>query len=266
MTDDLESRVRRLEDRALISEVVTRPSGAEMIEITNPTGLPVDLSDYLVSDSHLYYKVTTNEFTTASGSDFAARFPSGSIIMPGQYVVMTVGNASGGAVSFEATYGKKPDFELRPTANGAVDDPLVPNMSPAQPAPSIGATSSLTDSGEPVVLFFYRTGPLVSDVDYLFFGAPTAANPAIFKTGVAVDGSSYLDETPSVSQHPVAAPAEGGSLQRCGYAEAHETAAGGNGLTGHDETSEDATRTFVLSSDAGDRTPGGPSPPALCAR
>jgi len=103
-----------------------------------------------LSDSHLYYKIASGTFTTASGSDFAARFPEGFVIAPGQYVVVALGNASGGSVSFEATYGKRPDFELRPTANGATDDPTVPNMQPAQPGSSIGATAfSSAETGTP---------------------------------------------------------------------------------------------------------------------
>ena len=255
-----------LADHLLISEVVTRPIGAELIEITNPTRAAIDLSDYVLSDSHLYYKIATDEFTTASGSDFAARFPSGSVILPGQYVVMALANASGGSANFEATYGTKPDFELRPTANGAVDDPKVPNMSPAQPGPSIGATCSLTDGGEPIVLFFYRSGSLVYDADYLYFGAPTSANPVVDKTAVVVTGSTYHDDTAAAWQHPVAAPAEGGSIHRCVYAEVDETRFGGNGLTGHDETGENASETFVLGSTASERTPGAPAPPRLCNR
>jgi cysteine-rich repeat protein len=246
----------------LITEVVTRPSGAEMIEIANMGRFPAILSDYLLSDSHLYYKVATGTFTTASGSDFAARFPEGSTILPGQYVVVALANASGGSVSFESTYGKKPDFELRPTANGAADDPSVPNMSHAQSSSSIGATASLTDAGEPIVLFFYREGALVSDVDYVFFGVPSASNLVVDKTGIVVSGSAYADDTPASAQRPAGAPPEGGSLHRCVYAEASERLIGGNGATGHDETSENSQEAFAVATAT--RTPGGPPPPGLC--
>jgi cysteine-rich repeat protein len=244
----------------LVTEVVSRPSGAEMIEIANMGRFPVILSDYLLSDSHLYYKVASGSFTTASGSDFAARFPEGSAIAPGGYVVVALANASGGSASFEATYGRKPDFELRPTANGAAGDASVPDMEPAH-AGSIGATASLTDAGEPVVLFFWRTGPLVSDVDYVFFGAPSASNLVVDKTGIVVSGSAYADDTPASAQHAAAAPPEGGSLHRCVYAEAGERHAAGNGATGHDETSENAKDAFTV---ATGRTPGGPPPPDVC--
>jgi cysteine-rich repeat protein len=248
----------------LITEVVTRPNGAEMIEIANMGRFAAILSDYLLSDSHLYYKVPAGSFPTASGSDFAARFPEGFAIAPDRYVVVALANASGGSVSFEAIYGRKPDFELRPTANGADDDPSVPDMEPAH-AGSIGATASLTDAGEPVVLFFYRDGALVSDVDYLFFGAPSASNQVVDKTGVVVSGSAYVDDTPAPAQHAAGAPPEGGSLHRCVYAEASERLVRGNGVTGHDETSENAREAFAVSAPSSGRTPGGPPPPGVCA-
>jgi hypothetical protein len=167
-------------------------------------------------------------------------------------------------VSFEGTYGKKPDFELRPTANGALDDPEVPNMQPAQPGSSIGATTSLTDAGEPVVLFFYRGGAVVTDVDYVFFGAPSATNVVVDKTGVVATGSSYADDTPSSSQRPAPAPPDGGSLHRCIYAEVDEIPTNGNGWTGHDETSEDGKKAFAIAIAPNERTPGGPPPAGLC--
>jgi cysteine-rich repeat protein len=246
----------------LITEVVTRPAGAELIEIVNPTPFPIALSDYLLSDSHVYYEVATGTFTTASGTDFAARFPDGAVLEPGRYAVVALGNASGGSQSFAATYGKAPDFELRPTANQASDDTTVPNMVAA--GSSIGASASLTDGGEPVVLFSYRGGDLVSDVDYLFYGAPSASNPMIDKTGVVAGASTYLVDTPASAQHATAAPGEAGSIHRCVYAESHETSAHGNGIAGHDETSEDVAAAFAIGATTDARTPGGPPPSGLC--
>jgi len=176
---------------------------------------------------------------------------------------VALGNASGGTASFLATYGKAPDFELRPLANQAADDPTVPNMDAVAGA-SIGASASLTDGGEPVVLFFYRGGDLVSDVDYVFYGAPSTANQVVDKTGVVVASSGYRPDTVTAAQHPAVAPGEGASLHRCVYAEAGETVSFGNGISGHDETSEDARAAFVLGPLSTDRTPGGPPPPGVC--
>ena len=249
----------------LITEVVTRPAGAEFIEVTNPTTFTIALSDYLLSDSHLYYEIASGAFTTASGSDFAARFPDGAALEPGHYVVVALGNASGGSQSFAVTYGKAPDFELRPTANQASDDPTVPNMV-AVGGSSIGASASLTDGGEPIVLFSYRGGDLVSDVDYVFYGTPSTSNQMVDKTGVVAGASSYVADTPATAQHPIAAPSEGGSIHRCLYAESHETAAQGNGIAGHDETSEDVATSFRLGTSATERTPGLPPPVGVCVQ
>jgi hypothetical protein len=235
-----------------------------MIEIMNPTLGSISLSDYVLSDSHLYYKVASGTFTTASGSDFAARFPEGSTIDPGQYRVVALANASGGSSSFVATYGKLPDFEMRPSANGATDDPSVPNMRSAQVTSSIGASASLTDGGEPVILFRYEGGALVSDVDYLFYGAPSTSNPVVDKTGVAAGDSTYAPDTGAGEQHAIAAPGESGSIHRCFYAETGELRTGGNGLTGHDETSEDPRATFALGTATSERTPGSGPPPSVC--
>ena len=247
----------------LITEVVTRPAGAEFIEILNPSPFPVALADHMLSDSHRYYDVASGTFTTSSGSDFAARFPDGAVLEPGRHAVVALGNASGGLQSFTAAYGKAPDYELRPTANQADDDPTVPNMV-AVGGSSIGASASLTDGGEPVVLFSYRGGDLVSDVDYVFYGAPSTSNPPVDKTGVVAGGSVYRADTPANAQHALATPGENGSIHRCIYAEASETPAQGNGINGHDETSEDWTAAFAISAAAAERTPGGPPPPELC--
>ena len=240
----------------LIGEIVTRPSGGEMIAIVNPTSAAVDLSDYFISDSHLYYKIASSTFTTSSGSDFAARFPEGASIGAGERRVVALANASGAEMSFASFYGRKPDFELRPTANGAEDDPSVPNMRSAQASPSIGVNGSLTDGGEPVVLFVYRTGPRVFDVDYVFYGVKGAANPPVDKTSIAIDGGAderYADDTPAALQSVAAAPPEGSSLCRCKAAETGERATMGNGLSGHDETSEDVGAAFAIRPLRGDR-------------
>src|SRR5215471_4640036 len=214
----------------LISEIVTRPSGAEMIEIVNPTSLTVDLSNYWISDSHLYHQIASGGFSTASGSDFAARFPQGSQIGPGEYRTVSLANASGGSTSFADVYGRKPDFELRPTGHGAVNDGDVPDMLSADESASIGANASLTDAGEPVVLFFQSEGTRVYDVDYVFYGAVSSSNLVVDKS----DQAGYEADTPASLQAPAPAPGESGSLQRCDYAEGTERRAAGNGITGHD--------------------------------
>jgi cysteine-rich repeat protein len=251
-------------EHLLITEVVTRPNGAEMIEIVNPTRAVIDLSSYALSDNHLYYRVATGSFSTSSGSDFAARFPAGSFIAPGAYRTVALSNADGGSVSFRSVYGKKPDFELRPLANGAEDDPDVANMQSMTQPTSIGATASLTDAGEPIVLFFYRGGDRVEDVDYVVYGAASTANPVVDKTGIPAGASMYRPDTGAAAQSILPAPADGGALHRCSYAEPGEAGTIGNGLTGHDATAERLVEAFAVSAGSVLRTPGTPPPPGLC--
>jgi cysteine-rich repeat protein len=243
----------RAAEHVLITEIVVRPASAEMIEIFNPTTVAVDISFYALSDSAAYWQTAAGVFPTAAGTDFAARFPDGSWIMPGAYATVAVGSAA----SFVATYGKKPDYELWP---GPSNDPTVPDMVSLLTVSSIGTNAGLTDTGEPIVLFRVLAEQPVDDIDYVFFGKPSASNPAVDKTTAVVSGMGYLPETPAEAQAFAPAPAEGSALHRCVYGEAVE-ARRGNGMTGHDETSERWVATFAVGKT---RTPGGPPPPGLC--
>jgi hypothetical protein len=84
------------------------------------------------------------------------------------------------------------------------------------------------------------------------------------KTGVIVGASTYLADTAASAQHTTAAPGESGSIHRCAHGESHETASQGNGIAGHDETSEDVALAFRLGTNVAERTPGGPPPAAMC--
>jgi cysteine-rich repeat protein len=247
------SHCLRSADHVLISEIVVRPSAAEMIELYNPTALPVDIAFYALSDSAAYWQVAAGTFPTVAGTDFAARFPDGSWIMPGAYVTVAIGSAA----SFAAVYGHKPDYELSP---GASDDPAVPDMLSLLTVSSIGTNAGLTDTGEPIVLFRARAEQPVDDIDYVFYGKPSTSNAAVDKTAAVVSGVGYLPETPSERQAFAPTPGDGSALYRCVFGEALE-GRGGNGLSGHDETSERWVETFAVGKT---RTPGGPPPSGAC--
>ena len=67
--------------------------------------------------------------------------------------------------------------------------------------------------------------------------------------------SSYLPETPAAQQDLIDAPsAAANALQRIDFRELGESKIAGNGVTGHDETSEPWTLTFTT----GVPTPGTP--------
>jgi hypothetical protein len=122
--------------------------------------------------------------------------------------------------------------------------------------PTNGRLPAISDLGtlvsnerEMVVLFCWggSTQHPVHDVDYVTWGATFEDGTRVDKTGV----DDYAADTAPASQS--AAPATAlptdttmESLARCNGAETDETTSGGNGISGHDETSEDMSTTFVI--------------------
>lgn len=236
----------------LISEFCVTGTDGEFIEIYNGTGSTVNLEDYYLYDANYdndddYINVVDSSYTSY-GYDFLCRFPSGASIANGQYLVVAMGGAG-----FNTTYGFDADYELLGTSGS------VPDMVETQTG-SISATAGLTNSGEAVLLFYWDgTSDLVQDVDYVDYESTATGSAggnveAINKTGKTKDGpdgdavaSAYLSDTPVANQIPTINHAGGESVGRSSVtSEASETASGGNGITGHDETSENFYTAFVL--------------------
>ena len=77
-------------DTLLLSEIVVTPTEGEFVEIHNPTGSTIDLSDVYLTDATFagggtfYYNIVTGTNAGGGGfSDFHARFPDGASIGPG---------------------------------------------------------------------------------------------------------------------------------------------------------------------------------------
>ena len=238
-------------ERLLLTEIAVAPTDGEFIEIYNPGSAPVDLSDYYLTDATFesggvfYYNIVTG--TNAGGGgfeDFHARFPDGATIAPGEY--QTIAIAGSGA--FTTTYGTAPTYELYEDG-GAPDG--IPDLREAFSG-SINGQGGLTNSGEVAVLYAWDgTSDRVVDVDYALWGDK---NEAVDKSGVSVDGpdadtapSSYQSDTPVADQEVLApgAPATGQSFTRTDLTEGTETAGGGNGVGGADETSENLSDTWA---------------------
>lgn len=233
--------------KLLLRQVAIAPSPAEYIEIQNPNAFAVDLTDYYLADYDTYYQVV---FSTAPGaSDFVVRFPPGATIAAG--ATQTV--ALAGAECFKtacATFGTftgfgfYPDYELPTASNGSA---TVPDMLAAFLG-AIGSSRGLTNGNEPVVLFYWDgASNLVGDVDYVYYGTPTAGNPVVNKTGVMVNGSAYLPDTADDATHhaPVSAGGIVTGTCRKTLSEGTQKLSGGNGVTGSDETSEDCANTWI---------------------
>ena len=240
-------------DHLLISELVVTPTGAEFIEIFNPTAAGIDLSDVYLTDATFapggayYYNVVTGDAGLAGGggfSDFNARFPDGATIAPNEYQTV----ALAGSDSFVTAYGSSPTYELY--EDDTVPD-AIPDMREALPG-TINNQGGLTNDGEVVVLYTWDgSADLVRDLDSVVWGDKAEA---VDKTGVSVDGpdpgsdpTSFLPDTPIPLQDVAAAASHpaGSSFTRVDVTEGGETGTGGNGVTGHDETSEILSSTFA---------------------
>jgi len=240
-------------DHLLISEVVVTPTSGEFVEIFNPTDTTIDLSDVYLTDatfaggSQYYYNIVTGSLSAAGGGgfgDFHARFPDGAMIASHEYQTVAIA----GSEDYFATYGADPTYELfedGPSADG------IPDMRETLPG-SINGQGGLTNDGEVVILYHWDGATdLVQDLDYAVWGDKTEA---VDKTGVAIDGpdpdtvaTTYFNDTAIASQDVTSAAAHLGSYSytRIDKDEGTETLVSGNGLTGHDETSENLSATFA---------------------
>ncbi len=248
-------------DHLVISEVQTLDAVApraasEFVEIYNPTAAAIDLGQYYLTDgtfttnSQYYWRIAEANPTTATAgggafSDFHARFPAGFSIAAGDTIVVALAGSS----KFQTAYGRAPDLELY--EDGLAPD-AVPEMVEAFPgsiAAGLGSAASnapsLAENGESLVLYRWNgSTDLVQDVDYIRWGSGTTV--CIDKTGISIGSSVYLADTPIASQVAVSTSAltPPNAYARWTADEGTEATAGGNGLTGHNETSENLSTTW----------------------
>lgn len=112
-----------------------------------------------------------------------------------------------------------------------------------------GPSATLTNAGEPIILFQWNgTADKVVDVDIMYAGTPSAANLLIAKTpvdGPDADGTASAYAADALTLPTQSAPAAAKSTKRIAReSAATEIQSGGNGLGGHDETSEQTGVTW----------------------
>lgn len=242
--------------KLLLTEICTKGSPEEFIEIYNPGDLAVDMSDYYLGDAVYqpneqgYWNIGGGATQSSVGggafTDFQARFPDGFTIAAGDTITVSIA----GSGEFAAAYGFLPDLEL------FEDDALpdnVPDMRPLfetaegnsilTPSGSNSSIPTLTNSGESVALYFWQEGDaLAVDIDLFLWGG--GGSYEIDKTGVSVAGSTYQPDNPS---SPFAQePDFGFTYSRVDLTEGNQITSGGNGVLGRDETSEDFANTFQM--------------------
>jgi len=257
-------------DHLLFSEVVVLDrdfdTDSKYIEIYNPTEVEIDLSDIYITDATNsdaatgYHNIVTGQGAGGgSGStDFHCRFPFGSAIAAGDTIVI----ALFGSDVYSTAYGHVPDFELY--EDHYADPDSIPDMREAFPG-GIGAglgsnglnSPDLRAEGETLVLYRWDgESDLVQDLDYIIWGSTLSVR--LDKSDIEIDGpdtdnvtSTYADDTAVTAQQPIAGTFHypSGSFRRLSADEGAEVLSGGNGFTGHDETSEDLPNTWESATD-----------------
>jgi hypothetical protein len=224
-------------DHIYIEEIVLQPSAGEYVLITNPTLNTVELSDYYLTDatdkvSNKYYYNLPSGIDCWSGSstDFIARFPDMSI-GAGASLILSMARTG----DYEATYGMTPDLALKDDMLNAIDGQTTIGGSP---------NVKLDNTAESLILFYWDgNSNSIQDVEYLIWGTDysTASAYMIDKTGIG----SYHNDTAINNQSFMPTHLDGFKLIRT-HDEGLELTSGGNGFTGHDETSEDFAETWSV--------------------
>ena len=224
-------------DHLLINEIVLQPSAGEYIRITNPSSSPINLSNYYLTDgtdntnSKYYYNLPSGaDYWSGGSTDFIARFPDTTISAGGSLIL-----GLGRTIDYVNTYGSSPHLSLKDDMLHAVDG-----------VPTIGGSPNvkLDNVAETLVMFYWDGASTeVKDVEYLIWGtdSTTATAYMLDKTGMA----GYLADTPVTSQSYMTTHLDGFKLIRNSL-EGTEATSGGNGLTGHDETSENLADTWSV--------------------
>jgi hypothetical protein len=226
-------------DHLLISEIARLDTAREFVEIYNPTNAAIDLSDVYITDNATYHSIATsgtwNPVLATANTDFAARFPAGTMIAAGG--VLVIGFDTG----FEAAFSDCPDFYMG-TAPLSCNGGMIPVMLPAVTG-SISDSSNISDSREMIMLFTWNgtVGQPLKDLDYVTWGTEFDDETRVSKTGV----TGYVADTARNMQQAAPLHDFGGSIERCQF-ETGEDLTGGNGFTGHDETSENLASSFVV--------------------
>lgn len=253
----------------LISELVVIPTNGEFIEIHNSGNIALNLDNIYITDatfsngSVFYYNITTgNDYGGGGFSDFHARFPNGSSIQPGEYQTI----ALNGSDNFNQVYGINPTYEL---FEDAVIADSIPDLLEATNG-SINQQGGLTNDGEVIILYRWDGNTdLIQDIDYVLWGDKVEA---VDKTSISVDGpdndsisSSYLNDTAITNQSVIdtAGHAAGMGWSRIDNNEGTENKTGGNGINGHDETSENLSVTFSEIAPTPNAAPGNIPLPTL---
>jgi len=249
-------------DHLIFSKITITPNQAEMVAIYNPTSSTIDLSNYYLSDAEYspanihYYNLPsgTDYIWSFASTDFVVRFKDTDEIDPGETKYISLA----GIGDFENYYGFAPDLIMQNDMLSAIDGQ---NSISTQ-------TNLLGDSYEVLILFYWDGNPnsLVQDVDYFYWGNYQAlAFYGVNKTGV----STYAPDTPFLvadlppnstqraqEENILNFHTDGYTYKRVSLTEevgelGPTNSITGNGITLHDETSENFTISWEIVDEIG---------------
>ena len=230
-------------DHLLFNRITIKPTGAELVSIYNPTSQSINLSDYYItdatksSDGVFYYNLPSGEnfwsgnVSSSSGAtDFIARFPDNYSIQSDETLILGLHDSQ----TFTDYYGYAPDLTLFEDMRNALDGETTISLGGAFVNMNI-----LGDDAEMLMVFHWDgSSDIIEDVDYFIWGN---ANEGVDKTGIA----DYLNDTDIGSQIPYYSHGQDSTYVRLAISiEGDEISEGGNGITGHDETSENLLNTW----------------------
>ena len=211
-------------DHLIFNRICITPDESEMIEIYNPLNDSVDLSNYYLSDSDKYYQWINGE--SIGNFDFLIKFPSGSSIdSQGTYVITTQSNAD-----FSDSYDFMPDLSLVDSDLEIFDSGINPNLSNAE---------------EMLVLFYWDgISSIVQDVDYFLWGDYDKGFSKTIEEGYPYN-DTLLEDQMFIRNYGLS-DFHDSLYVRLDINEYDEIQSDGNGITGHDETSENFITSWAI--------------------
>lgn len=236
---------------------------AEFVEIMNPGPAPVSLENvWLANDEEAYPLVVNGPITSGiTSGDFVYRFPN-VVLDPGRVAVVCHDSDAflsehfgGGPLAFFTEQPGQPLlFEV--TDDGLGDG--VPAMGDWGSYPA--GTMSMANNGESVGLCEWDgASDRVRDHDWVCWLTLNYIPNKDVDFPFGIDGpdadfeNSFFHEDSATALPAPDAP-EGMSIHRTTLAEPGEAASGGNGIGGHDETTEDGSASWQVAAPTPGRT------------
>lgn len=262
-------------EHLLISEVAyntaneSASASSEFVEIFNPTSQTIDLSTYYISDAPDKYALisdfnySNNQLILLSNNaDWIYKFPNGLSIPPGGVIVICQDAQSfvteffGGTLSgFTSLPGSPQLVQTNPSGLAGVATMVARSTySSTSQTPSSGL--SMTNSGEVVIVFRWDgQSDLITDIDTVYWGSALTQSPPLnlnkaIDFAAGIDGpdsdvirSNFNSDAGAIASFagPVVASSPVKSIVRPSLIESSEAQTGGNGVNGHDESSEDVS-------------------------